>query len=100
MMPFSAQLVLWNRMYLFKSNFIAHLVVEHAPTGQSDLLKSQGLSVSAGPPLLTRVAVALGFGVGLPSWGRGSMEVVPPQPLPSPPSLWLARGGWVSLLCS
>lgn len=33
MMPFSAQLVLQNRMYLFKRNFIAHLFVEQHPQG-------------------------------------------------------------------
>lgn len=80
MKPFSTQLVLWNRMYLFKSNFIAHLFVEHAPTGQSDLLKGLGLSASASPPFVTRVTSTLGFGVGLPCWGRRSLEVVPPFP--------------------
>lgn len=36
----------------------------------------------------------MGFGAGLPSWRRGTLEVVSPFPLP----LWMARGGWG--LCS
>lgn len=57
-------------MYLFESNFIARLFVEHVPIGHYQALKGPGSPPLPAPLLQAGSGLGRALGAGVPSWGR------------------------------